>query len=42
MRILWYGSDDEIHETLEADLLWCRTFLLRLRSIFMPPIQLTG
>ena len=42
LRILLHCSEAEIHETLESDLLSCRTFLLRLRSVFMPPIQWVG
>jgi hypothetical protein len=42
MGILWHGSEVEIQQTLETDLLWFRTFLLRLRSVFMPTIQLAG
>lgn len=35
MRILWHGSEVEIHQTLGTDLLWFRTFMLRLGSVFM-------
>ena len=42
MRLLWHGSDEEIKAILENDLLKGRRFVLGLRSIFMPTIQLAG
>jgi hypothetical protein len=42
VRILQHGSEDEIHATLETDLLRVRRFVLGLRSVFMPTVLLAG
>jgi hypothetical protein len=42
MRILWHCSQDKIYELLETDLVWCRTFWWRWRSVILPPISLRG
>lgn len=37
LRVLRHGSEDEINQALDRDLLSCRRILLRFRSMFMLP-----
>jgi hypothetical protein len=40
--LLLKGSEEEIHETLEADVWWVRSLLLAIRTTFGGPTQLAG
>ncbi len=42
IKVLLYGSEEQIGETLEIDLRWFRKLLLGLRTMFVPPAQLAG
>jgi hypothetical protein len=40
--LLLKGSEEEIHQVLEADVWWGRTLLIGLRTMFRPPTQLAS